>query len=185
MRSRSLRCIAMAAGLASAVPAGLAQPQFRSNEPVFQSGNWFVVRSSKPGSDQAACTGFYKSKTSVQLGPDSLLFQVPGQIESIALQYGKAVLPARAPRTIEKEVGAVVVSGAEFELARRSKVLDLKVATSTGNPWWSISLKGMSEAVDNIKAGCPAVSRGPCSALVLERMKEAQLTSAQIDGVCR
>jgi hypothetical protein len=185
MRIRLLRRIALAASLVSAVPAVIAQPQFRSNETVFQSGNWFVVRSSKPGSEQSACTGFYKSKTSVQLGPDSLLFQVPGRMDSIALQFGKAVLPVRAPRTIENEVGAVVVTGAEFELARRSRTLELKVATSTGHPWWSISLKGMSEAVDNIKAGCPAVSRGPCSALLLDRMKEARLTSAQVDAVCR
>lgn len=158
--------------LFAAVP-GLAQP---SSKTVYRSGNWYVVRSTQPVTGAVACTGFYMGQGGVQLGRDSLLIKTADEVKSVSLRFGEQ--PARAARALdpnERQMGAVMVAGADFELMRRGKSLALELVTAKGNESHSLKLEGLDAALKNIDAGCPL----PAASARAERAQQQARAKAQ------
>src|SRR5512133_2824837 len=123
----------------SIVLAALAAPVFPQPAPteppprrtVHRDGDWYVVRSIQRGTGQAICTGFYMGHAGVQLSKDSLIIRTPGELQSIGLRYGDEPAPAaRPPSASEKQIGAVMIAGPDFDKLRRAKTLGLDVRTS-------------------------------------------------------
>ena len=178
-----------------AAPGAMAQPRLATNEPVFKSGNWFVVRTTKERSDAVACTGFYKSYRGIQLTQDSLIVKVADDMQSIAIGLGDRLRPARPPEEIEKELRAVVFRGDTFDQLRRAKRLKIEVLTAKGTSLHDLTLQGMRGALENIAAGCPAPdeplrkkTQAPtetCSASLMARMRANGVTEPQVAAICR
>ncbi len=186
--------ISIALGLAllgTGAPA-VAQPKLDTNETVFQSGSWFVVRATRARSDSVSCTGFYKSYRSIQLSQDMLLVKVSGGIEQIAIGFNGKLLPPRQPMAMENQLGAVVLAGPQFEQLQRSRTLRLEAVTGKGRANFDLKLQGLSDALANMAAGCPVPSTGQaaaagtdCSLPLLARMRANGITEAQITASCR
>jgi hypothetical protein len=176
-------------------PCALAQPKLSTNEPVYQSGNWFVVRTTKERSDVVACTGFYKSYRGIQLTQDTLIVKVTDDMQSVAIGFGDKMRAPRPPEDIEKEMRAVVFKGASFDQLRRAKRLKLEVLTTKGSSLHDLKLQGLNGALENIAAGCPEPDQPlrkkaqgaaeSCSAPLMARMRANGITEAQIEASCR
>jgi hypothetical protein len=171
MKTVSLVLAALALS-AAAVPA-LAQPSMQT---VFRAGNWFVVRSNQPATQSVACTGFYVGEGDVQLSKDKLTIKLPGEVRSVSLRIGDQ--PAGAPRAInesERQTGALVVAGADFDRVRRSKTLTVDLATAQGSETRKLDLDGLAATLKNIEAGCPV----PAAAARAERARQQARAQAR------
>src|SRR5437868_3420359 len=82
-------------GLALAAAAGFsiawAAPV---NEPVYRSGNWYVVRTTQPDG-AIACTGFYRAHREVQLTQDTLIVKLQGKVDQVMVGYDGQAATAR------------------------------------------------------------------------------------------
>lgn len=148
--------VSIALALASVAVPGMTQPGAQTNRTVYRAGNWFVVRSTHDTTGAVACTGFYMGLGAVQLSKENLILRVPGEIKSIGLRFGEQ--PPRAPRppeASEKQIGAVMLAGPDFEALRRSKTLGIEVATAQGGGRHTLQLEGLDAALKNINDGCP------------------------------
>jgi hypothetical protein len=186
--------LAIATSALAALPVH-AQPQLQTNEPVFKSGNWYVVRTSKPRSDAVSCTGFYGTRKGIQLTQDSLMVRVSGEIQRVVISFGEKARPERAPQPVEKDMGAVVLTGDEFARMRRSKTLKIEVGTSQGPVTHELKMQGLTAALGNIADGCPVPaqrlglpapeSAAPsCSSALLTRLRANGVTEKQIAASC-
>ncbi len=134
---------------------GMTQ-EARSGRAVFRSGDWYVVHSTQKATGAVACTGYQIGHPGAQLGKDSLSVKIAGEPKSIVLRFGDE--PARAPRPAQKaeaQAGAVMLAGADFEQLRRSKTMELDVATAQGRVRETLNLGGLDATLKNIDAGCP------------------------------
>lgn len=188
MDCRILRVAALSACLGAALPAAVAQPKLSSNEVVFTSGNWQVVRTTRARSDTVRCNGFYKSERTVQLTADSLIIKAT-DVQQVVVRFDDELsLPARPPTEPEKSIGAVVLTGPDFDKLLTHKKLAVEISAPQGRTGVLLRLQGMPEALANIKAGCPAGSdAGPqtCSDPLRARMKAAGVTEDQVLRICR
>lgn len=188
--------IALGLALSAAMPSAVGQPRLQTNEPVFRSGNWFVVRSTKENSTTVACTGFYKDRRGIQLSEDTLIVKVPDGIETVAIGYGDKMRPARPPEDIEREMRAVVFRGADFDRLKRTRIIKLEISTARGQLRHELNVQGINAALLNIASGCPvpaerivaqpgSTSEPACTAALMARMRANGITEAQIAGSCR
>lgn len=179
--------ISIALALAAIAAPAVSQPGVQTNRATTRAGNWYVVRSTHKTTGDVACTGFYMGRPGVQLSKDSLIVKVPGELKSIGLRFGgEPARPARAPGKSEQQIGAVVLSGADFEQLRRSKTLGLEVVTSTTTASHTLELEGLGDALKNITAGCPlppATKRAELAAQKAREKAQAQRCSPQ--GIAR
>ena len=188
--------IAIGLALLGAMPQAAAQPKLQTNEPVFRSGNWFVVRSTKEGRDTVACTGFYKAHRGIQLSEDSLIVRVPDDVQDITIGYGDKMRPARPPEDIEKELRAVVFRGADFDRLRRTRIIKLEISTARGQIRHELNVQGINAALLNIASGCPVPAErlggqpaggadAACTPALMARMRANGIAEAQIAASCR
>ena len=146
-------CLALA--FASAA-WGQPEGRQRSNQPVFRSGPWFVVRSVREGGNVVACTGFYRANRGVQLSKDSLVIKTRQQIRTVALGFdGKPMTAPRPLSEAEKQLGALAIAGDEFAQLALSCKLRLEFVTDQGPQKHDLELRGLKGALENINAGCP------------------------------
>jgi hypothetical protein len=145
--------VSLALVLSTAAAPAMTQ---QSNRTVLRAGNWYVVRSTQPVTGTVACTGFYMGQSGVELSKDSLIVRVPGDINSVGLRFGEE--PARSLRPAEKterQIGGVMLAGADFKQLRRSKTLSLDVTTAQGRTSHTLQVEGLDAALKNIEDGCP------------------------------
>ncbi|TWO70555.1 hypothetical protein FN976_13390 [Caenimonas sedimenti] len=169
---------------------GWAQPQLATNEVVFKSGNWFVVRSARARSDTVGCTGYYKSERDVQLGADQLILKVPGKPRQIVVRFNDEVsLPSRAATKAEQQLGAIVIGGDQFEKLQTSRRLNVEFSSKEKRSQVALRLQGLPEALANIRNGCPPAAKPAASSLCTEplmaRMRANGVTAAQVERICR
>lgn len=154
MKSAFLITIALA--LASFAAPGLTQPGVQTNRTVYRAGNWFVVRATHNATGAVSCTGFYMGQGGVQLSKENLIFRVPGEIKSVGLRFDEQPPRAsRPPGASEKQIGAVMLAGPDFEELRRGKTLGIDVTTAQGRGSHTLQLEGLDAALKNINDGCP------------------------------
>lgn len=166
-----------------------------ATEPVvFKSGNWSVRRGTDPMTDKVSCTGIYKDQLGIQLSREELYVTIRGGIEGVTLRFDDQ--PAermRLARKVEKQVSAVEISGDEFRKLLGSNRLRIEVLTLVrGIQNLDLDLTGISDAVNNIRQGCPDVLRGSsgdplpglCSEKVIQRLKEKGMSAKDIEYVC-
>jgi len=178
--------------------AAQAQPRLGSNEPVFQSGPWFVVRSTKTGSSTAACTGFYKAHRGIQLSPDALILKFDGHLQQVTVSFNDKPGQPRALRDVEQQMNAVVFSGPDFEQLKKSRKATVDVETDRGHNSQQMALKGINDALENIAAGCPVpdeplrAGRGKtgsqaaaCPPALMARMRANGISEEKIEASCR
>lgn len=185
-----------------ALAAGGAHANLKSATKVGTFGNWTILRDVDKMTDKVTCTGIYQQDYSRQLSDEGLYISVKGGISSVTLRFDD--LPARPMRLagkIEKDVRAVMLEGADFDLAVSSVRLRGQVLTLvSGVQDFELDLSGIRDAVSNIKAGCPANAVGAvsapaplaaeppqppsCSPDLLDRMKAAKVTPAQVQKIC-
>jgi hypothetical protein len=176
--------------LSGACGPGWAQPQLATNDVVFKSGNWFVVRSVRARSDTIGCTGFYKSERDVQLGADQLILKVAGKPRRIVVRFNDEIsLPARAPTKAEQQLGAIVIGGDHFEKLQGSRRLNVEFTTKEKRSQVALRLQGLPEALANIRNGCPLAAKPAPSSLCTEpliaRMRANGVTAAQVERICK
>lgn len=179
--------ISIALALAGAALPAASQPGVQTNRAAFRAGNWFVVHSAHKTTGEVACTGFYMGRPGVQLSKDSLIVKVPGELKSIGLRFGdQSARPARAPEKSEQQIGAVVLSGADFEQLRNSKTLGLEVVTSTTSASHTLELEGLRAALKNINEGCPLPPATKRAELAAQKAREkAQAERCSPQGIAR
>jgi hypothetical protein len=168
---------------------------------AFQSGDWTVYRSKGQMTDKTTCTGIYRGDPSYQISERTLYINVPGVIESVILRFGEEPAePFRLATSMEKRIRAVSIAGGELDRLLATPRLRLQVGTLvSGIKTYDINLKGLPEALENIRAGCPgeagASSSGQaareasptnsCDSALLGRMLANGVTQRQINAICR
>ena len=168
--------------------AGWAQPQLATNDVVFKSGNWFVVRSVRARSDTVGCTGFYKSERDVQLGAEQLILKVPGKLRQIVVRFNDEIsLPSRPPTRAEMQLGAVVIGGDQFDKLQISRRLNVEITTKEKRSLVALRLQGLPEALINIRNGCPLAAKPAplCTDPLIARMRANGVTAAQVEKICK
>ncbi|OYD50691.1 hypothetical protein [Acidovorax kalamii] len=188
-----------------ATALGTAQASLKEAAKVGTFGNWTILRDVDKMTDKVTCTGIYQQDYAKQLSDEGLYISVKGGISSVTLRFDD--LPPRPMRLagkIEKDVRAVMLEGAEYDLAISSSRLRVQVLTLiSGVQNFELDLAGIKDAVANMKAGCPIpqpVAAPPiepaaspnlapqeqpaCSPDLLSRMKAAKVTPAQIQKIC-
>lgn len=179
--------VSLALALATFAAPGMTQPGVQTNRTVYRAGNWFVVRSTHNTTGNVGCTGFYMGQPGVQLSKESLILRVPGEIKSIGLRYGdQPARAARPPAASEKQIGAVVLGGADFEQLRGSKTLGLDVTTAQGRGSHTLQLEGLDAALKNIGEGCPLTPAAKRAERVAQKAREkAQAERCSPKGIAR
>jgi hypothetical protein len=126
---------------------------------VFETGSWRVLASTDNMTDKRTCTGVYKDNYGIQLTEDKLMLSVRGGIQFITLRFDdEPPMKGRLPVKMEKDVGVIIIEYGDFNKALNSKRLRTNVLTLVrGVSDNDIDLTGISDAVANIKAGCPAL----------------------------
>ncbi|MBC5764929.1 hypothetical protein [Ramlibacter albus] len=177
---------ALAAALGAALPAG-AQPQLGSNEVVFKSSNWSVIRTVRR-SGAVACTGFYQDKRDIQLSEDALAVFFGNGLKQVVTRYGDDLSQApRPPTAAEIDARSVVVTGPAFEKLVNHRRFAVEVETETGRKGVNLRLQGFPEALANIKQGCPVPGQPVavmCPPQLLERMRANGVTADQVRKIC-
>jgi hypothetical protein len=182
-----------------------AQASLKDATKVATFGSWTILRSVDKMTDKVTCTGIYQQDYAKQLSDEGLYVSVKGGISSVTLRFDDLPpRPMRLASKIEKDVRAVMLEGAEYDLAISSARLRGQILTLiSGVQDFELDLTGIKDAVANIKAGCPiqtSVAESPtapippqqaakpestaCSPDLLNRMKAAKITSAQIQKIC-
>lgn len=200
MKTPLLLILSLALG-AFAAPA-LTQTSMPARRTVHRDGDWYVVRSVQRGTGQAICTGFHMGHAGLQLSKDSLIIRTPGDLQSIGLRYGDEPAPAaRPPSAAEKQIGAVMIAGPEFEKLRRSQTLGLDIQTSQEHAKHMLKLNGIEGVLKNIEAGCPTpkaveradrraqqvrerVQRERCEPANVRKMRERGVPELRIRAMC-
>jgi hypothetical protein len=168
--------VPLAIALATLTSPAEAQQSTQTRNIVLRAGNWYVVRSNQTASGAVACSGFYMGQDGVELRKDKLVVKLPGEPKSIGLRFGDE--PPRAPRAPdanERQTGAVVLAGADFEQLRRSKSVSLDVATAQGRANPTLKLEGLNAAVKSIDAGCPVPAASVRAERALQKKREKAL----------
>ncbi|MFD1839115.1 hypothetical protein [Paracidovorax cattleyae] len=128
---------------------------------VFSSGSWSVLRGTDSMTDKATCTGVYKKDYSKQLSADTLYISIRGGISSVTMRFDDE--PPRGLRLAtetEKGIDAITVNEAEFDKLLQSSRLRMRVSTLvSGIQDFDIDLRGLNDAVENIRSGCPEKSQ--------------------------
>jgi hypothetical protein len=183
MRSIAAACVP----LFLALPA-TAQPQLGTNEVVFKSSEWSVVRTTRSRSHTVNCTAFYRAERDIQLTADQLIVKVPPGLQQVVVRHGDELsLPPRPPTAAEKQLSAVVFSGDALRQALAARKLAVEVTTQQGRKAVLLRMKGASDAVANMRSGCaaPAKPLVLCTEPLRARMRENGVTPGQIDKICR
>ncbi len=161
---------------------------------VFKSGNWSVHRDKDAMTDEISCTGIYKDDYAIQLVDDALYIKVRGGVKTVKLRYGEQSPEGmRLADDMEKKIGVIVIDDAEFTKLLASNRLRAQVLTvldSVNN--YDISLAGVTEAVKNIRSGCPDQSvsenslKAPilCGDKIIERLKAKKVSDEVIEYAC-
>jgi hypothetical protein len=137
--------------------AACAQPPDRPNMPVFRSGPWFVVRSTR--GDAVACTGFYRANRHVQLSKDMLIIQTPDEVKGVAFGFDDQPMGLQRPLSAgEKDLKGIAFTGEDFAKLPKSRKVRIDVETAQGTMRSELELNGLAGALENINAGCPVPS---------------------------
>jgi hypothetical protein len=174
--------------LAGASCPGWAQPRLDTNDVVFKSSNWYVVRSVRARGATIGCTGFYKSERDVQLSVEQLIVKVPGELREVVVRFNDEVsAPLRPPTKLERQLGAVVIAGEQFEKLQASRRLALEIATTQKRRSIALRLQGLPESLANIRDGCPlpAKAAGACTEPLIARMRANGVSAAQVESICK
>ncbi len=174
--------------LAGASCPGWAQPRLDTNDIVFKSGHWYVVRSVRARGDTIGCTGFYKSERDVQLSAEQLIVKVSGELSQVVVRFNDEMsAPLRPPTKLERQLGAVVIAGEQFEKLQTSRRVDLEIATTQKRRSVALRLQGLPQALANIREGCPlpAVPAGACTEPLIARMRANGVSAAQVERICK
>jgi hypothetical protein len=166
-----------------------------ANAPVvFKSGNWSVLRSTDAMTDKASCTGIYKDQVGIQLANDSLFISMQGGIQSVTLRFDdQPPERLRLGTEMEKELRSVRITGDEFRKLLGSSRLRVQVLTLLrGIEDRDLDLIGISEALANIRQGCPGAPQGSaasekpslCSDKIQKRLREKGMSPTDIQYVC-
>lgn len=167
---------------------GWAQPQPSTRDVVFKSGNWYVVRTVRARSDTIGCTGFYESARDVQLGADQLILKTAGEPRRIIVRFNdESPLPARPAVRAEKQLGAVVLRGEQFEKLQASRRLHVDYTAKDKRRQVTLRLQGLPEALANIRNGCPMAAKPPslCNDQLVARMRANGVTADQVARICK
>lgn len=185
-----------------AVALSTAHANLKLASKVGTFGNWTVLRDVDKMTDKVSCTGIYKDDYGKQLAERGLYIQVRGGISSVTLRFDdEPPRPMRLAEKLEKDVRAVMLQGAEFDSVVAAKRLRGQVLTLvSGIQDFELDLAGISEALASIREGCPPVALTPeapaaapspaapkatsCSPELLDRMKAAKVTPAQVQRIC-
>ncbi len=140
-----------------AVSSISASANLAEDKKVFSSGNWAVLRGVDAMTDKVTCTGIYKKDYAKQLVADRLFVSVRGGISSVTLRFDDE--PAQSLRLAtdtEKNINSVIINDAHFDALIRSSRLRMQVLTLvSGVQNIDLDLKGIADAVENIRADCP------------------------------
>jgi hypothetical protein len=159
MRAMKFIVVAAALLIGTCVSAETAE---RSNQPVYRSGPWLVVRSVREGGDVVACTGFYRANRRVQLSKDMLVVKTAEEVKSVAFGFDDAPLGAPRPLTAgENDLKAIAFMGDDFTKLAHSKKLRIEVQTAQGVMRHELELNGFAGALDDIDKGCPVPADPP------------------------
>ena len=158
-----------AMAFASVASGASAAPPPPPNQPVFRSGPWVVVRSTRDGGSVVACTGFYRANRHVQLSKDTLIIKTIEEVNSVAFGFDDHVPGAqRALSTGEKELKAIAFTGDDFRKLAGSYKVRIDAATAQGTIRHELELTGLAGALENIEKGCPV----PAAPQTNERKKK-------------
>ena len=148
-----MKHVLLAAAVVSSMAFAAAPPE-RPNQPVFRSGPWFVVRSTR--ADIVVCTGFYRANRHVQLTKDMLVIQTPEEVRDVSFAFDDHA--AGAPRPLsagEKDLKAVAFTGDDFARLAKSHTVRIDATNAQGVVRHDLELNGLPGALENINAGCP------------------------------
>jgi hypothetical protein len=144
--------------------------------------------------DKVSCTGIYKDQLGIQLTGEKLYVTTRGGIEGTTLRFDdQPPERMRLGTKMEKQVNAVEISGDEFRKLLGSNRLRMEVLTLIrGIENWDLDLTGISDAVNNIRQGCPGEAQGRpgdrvpglCSEKVIKRLSEKGMSAQDIEYVC-
>lgn len=134
-----------------------AQSSLLDAPTTFTSGDWSVRRQVDAMTDAVRCTGIYKGEPMVQVSSQGFYIRIRGGIQSVTLRFDNdPPQQMRLPTRMEKQVSAIILEGAEYEKALASKRLRYEsLLLIRGMASGDVSLEGLQEAVEHIKAGCP------------------------------
>lgn len=193
---KTMNCLVAVAAAFAVVMNHPAIAAFKDAKLAFKSGNWSVYRSIDSMKDTVNCTGVYKENYGIQLTDDTLFITVKGGLESVTLRFGdKSAHDLRLATEMEKKVGSIIISGADFAELLDSNRLRVQASTLIrGLANEDLDLSGLSQAVSNIKAECPiqasaggerkAEKAAVCSDVLLSRMRSQGLKESQILAIC-
>lgn len=181
--------------------AGVVSASMKDAAKVFESGKWSVLRDIDKMTDKVSCTGVYGSDYGKQLTTDTLYIGISGGISSVTMRFDESpALPFRLGTKLEKEIRSLMLKSDEFQTALTAKRLRMQVGTLvSGIQDFDIDLTGLSDALDNIKQGCPmpALTSAPilaptlktepistCNTELISKMQKAGITKNQLLQVC-
>jgi hypothetical protein len=200
MRKNSLASLLIAAGFTALSIS--AHANLKSATVAFTSGNWKVLRDQDTMTDKMNCTGIYRDDYGVQLTAESLYIKISGGVESVTLRFGEdQVRPLRLATEMEKKVRVIILTGTDLEQLQTVSRLRYQASTLvSGIKTGELDLKGFSQALENIKAGCPlqtpasapsaqknseALTGSTCNAELISRMRQQGLKDRQISSICQ
>jgi hypothetical protein len=93
----------------------------------------------------------------------------------------------RPPTKLERQLGAVVIAGDQFEKLQASRRVALEIATTQKRRSMALRLPGLADALANIRSGCPlpAPAAGACSEPLVARMRANGVSAAQVERICK
>jgi hypothetical protein len=176
---------------------------FKDAKTVFKSGNWKVLHATDAMTDNTTCTGIYKENYGIQLVQNRLFVTVRGGIRGVTLRFGDN--PPRKLRLadkMEKDIGAVIISGGDFSELLQSNRLRVQILTFSDIEEVDLDTTGIQAAVENIQAGCPiqadfsenqvaatpasqTAPESACSPALIAKMKAAGVKEAQVRNICK
>ena len=142
----SLACVLLClSAVSTSYGAGLA------TEPtVFTSGEWSVRRGKDSMTDKPSCTGLFRNRYDIQLNEKAFFLSLKGRggVDVYTLRFDdEPPLEMRGASDIEKSMGTMVLSGADFNKLLDAKRLRVRVSTILDSiVEEDINLTGLKEA---------------------------------------
>jgi hypothetical protein len=185
-----------AAAVAVALSMGACSaPTVRARAP--QYGYWMVYGNmfkSKNMTDYAIeCVGMWRMTPEVQLTDKKLYIRTRDEIGSVTLRVDDGPAQQRQALESEKDLRAIIISGAMFDQLRMPLTRRLRgdvVSTGGAVQTFEIDVTGMSQAIEKIKAGCPDSPSDPrlvaqtCPPSLMESLLALGATREQIRDSC-
>ncbi len=195
---RKTRTVLFVMALTVATGISAASAQSKTDKTVLENDNWRVQRSIDQMTDKVVCTAFHKTDNKVQWTGDGFFVGVSG-VRGVTLRFDdEPAKPMRLASSMEKSVDAIIFQQQEINTVRAADRLRIEAVTILNKTKsFDLDLRGMSEATDNLMAGCPlpaalpgkAASKidsgiGECSAKLVDKMRDAGIGDKLINKVC-